>query len=85
MKYSFHPEAKTEFIESVRYYEDCQEGLGLDFSAEIFATIQKIIHFPNAWAKLPTNTSRCLPNRFPFGYEVSINPHLVVSCILIIH
>ncbi len=67
MKYSFHPEAQAEFIASVSYYEDCQEGLGLDFSGEVFSAIQRIIHFPKSWSKLSKNTRRCLTNRFPFG------------------
>ena len=41
MIYSFHPEARLEFLDAINYYEDCQEDLGLEFSREIFATIQK--------------------------------------------
>lgn len=32
MNFSFHPEADEEFGEGVTYYEDCESGLGLDFS-----------------------------------------------------
>jgi len=48
MKVSFHPEAKEEFFEAINYYEECQEGLGLEFAKEIYSTIQRIIHFPEA-------------------------------------
>ena len=72
MKYSFHPEAKEELLEAINYFEECRAGLGIEFSKEVFSTIQLIIHFPAAWSKFSENTRRCLTNRFPFGvlYQV---------------
>jgi hypothetical protein len=49
MTFSFHPEAKTEFLEAIDYYEDRERGLGYDFSIEVFATIQNIVTYPTAW------------------------------------
>ena len=46
MNFSFHPEADCEFIEAAAYYEDCAPGLGLDFSREIYATIQNALDYP---------------------------------------
>lgn len=73
MKVSFHPEARKEFFDEIKYYEDQQSGLGLEFSEEIYSAIQRIIHFPEAWSKLSANTRRCLTIRFPYGiiYQVS--------------
>jgi len=48
MKYSFHPSAKIELQEAINYYEEYQFGLGLKFAREIYSTIQRIIHFPEA-------------------------------------
>ncbi|MEW6684858.1 MAG: type II toxin-antitoxin system RelE/ParE family toxin [Candidatus Edwardsbacteria bacterium] len=81
MKYSFHPEAKKEFLEEINYYEECQAGLGLEFAKEIYSTIQRIIHFPTAWAKLSKNTRSCLTNRFPFGviYQVVEEEILIIG------
>jgi len=67
MKYSFHPQAEEELFEAIKYFEECKSGLGLEFSKEVFSTIQRIIHFPSAWPKFSENTRRCLTNRFPFG------------------
>jgi len=33
MNYAFHTEAEAEFLEAIAYYEACEPGLGLDFSA----------------------------------------------------
>ena len=65
MRYSFHSSAKKELNDAVSYYEECQEGLGLEFSQEVYSTIFRIIQFPEAWSILSENTRRCLTNRFP--------------------
>lgn len=81
MKYFFHPAARREFIESIDYYEKCQTGLGRRFAMEIFATIQLILQFPDAWPMLSKNTRRCLSRRFPFGvvYQVLGNEIIVIA------
>ncbi len=67
MNYFFLPEARIEFLNAVDYYESCSEGLGLEFSNDINATIQRIISYPYAWSEFSKNTRRCLTKRFPFG------------------
>lgn len=81
MKYSFHPDAKRELIEATSYYEECQEGLGLEFAKEVYATVQRISRFPSAWSKLSKHTRRCLTNRFPFGviYQVAKKEILIIA------
>ena len=83
MKYSFHPEAKKELLEAISYFEECRTGLGLDFSKEVFSTIQRIIHFPSAWSKLSENSRRCLTNRFPYGviYQI-IGKEVIIIAIM---
>ena len=67
MRFYFHPGARAEFDEAVTYYEECQGGLGLDFAEEVYATIARVLEYPDAWTPLSTNTRRCLVNRFPYG------------------
>jgi len=67
MKYLFHPEAEMELNVAIDYYEECKDGLGLEFANEIYKTIQRILAFPTAWQKLENEIRRCLTNRFPFG------------------
>lgn len=83
MKYSFHPEAKEEFFEAVKYFEECRSGLGLEFSKEVFSTVQRIIHLPSAWSKFSENTRRCLTTRFPFGiiYQI-IGKEVVIVAVM---
>jgi len=67
MKFYFHPDAEEEFDKAVDYYERCQPGLGLEFEEEVYATIVRIIQYPDAWSTLSRNSRRCLVSRFPFG------------------
>jgi hypothetical protein len=67
MKSHFHPEADREFDESVRYYENCRPGLGIEFAEDIYATISRISEYPDAWSPMSKNTRRCLASRFPYG------------------
>jgi hypothetical protein len=81
MRYSFHPEAKEEFLEAISYFEECRSEFGLEFSKEVFSTIQRIIHFPSAWSKFSENTRRCLTNRFPYGviYQIVSEEVLIIA------
>ena len=81
MNYSFHPEARIEFLEAIEYYENCSVGLGLDFSEEIYSSIQQILRFPFAWSSSSKNTRRCLAKRFPYGiiYAISENTIFVLA------
>jgi toxin ParE1/3/4 len=72
MTFSFHPEAKDEFNEAIEYYEDCESGLGYDFSIEVHAAIQNIVNYPTAWPIVEEDVRRCLVNRFPYGIIYSI-------------
>lgn len=57
------------------------EGLGYEFAAEIKKTIERIIQYPEAWAKLSEHTRRCRTNRFPYGilYQVREETLLIVA------
>jgi hypothetical protein len=67
LKYSFHPDAEKEINEAIDYYNECQDGLGLEFEKEVYSIIQNILSFPQAWTPFSANTRRCLTNRFPYG------------------
>jgi hypothetical protein len=67
MRCRFHPEAEVELNDSVDYYDERQEGLGLEFTKEVYAAIESISEFPLAWTPLSLNTRRRLLKRFPYG------------------
>ncbi len=67
MRYAFHPEAETEFVKAVEYYEEREEGLGYDFAVEIYSTIERILAHPKAWPIIEEDIRRSLVSRFPYG------------------
>lgn len=81
MNFAFHPEAETEFLEAIAYYEECAPGLGLDFSTEVRTAIQRILAYPLAWQVLEGEIRRALVHRFPYGvlYAVEENRIWIVA------
>ena len=67
MKFYFHPDAEAEFDGAVEYYEQFEAGLGFEFAEEVYATITRIIQYPEAGSALSKNSRRCLVSRFPYG------------------
>ena len=35
MKYSFHPEAESEFVHAIEYHEECKEGQAMQYAIVI--------------------------------------------------
>jgi plasmid stabilization system protein ParE len=83
MNFLFHPKAEDEFNNSIDYYEDCQQNLGLEFASEVYKVIQRIIDFPNSCQILSNKSRRCIINRFPFGviYYQKDN-HIIILAIM---
>lgn len=77
MKFDFHPEAETEFLNAISYYEDCEPGLGEDFSLEVYFCVQNVLSYPHAWPILEDDVRRCLINRFPYCVLYSIESDCV--------
>ncbi len=67
MTYLFHPEAESEFLEAINYYESKEKGLGYDFAVEVYSAVERIIAHPLAWPIIEENIRRTLVGRFPFG------------------
>jgi hypothetical protein len=79
--YSFHLDAEKELNDAIDYYNECQNGLGLEFAKEVYSIIQNIISFPKAWSSLSRHTRRCLTNRFPYGiiYQVTADEIFIIA------
>lgn len=83
MRYRFHPEAEIEFIKAIEYYEDQERELGLDFSIEVYKTVERILENPESWSLISKFIRRALVSRFPFGilyhYKKANNQVLIIS------
>lgn len=70
MIYSFHPGAEEEFIRAIEYYEEQERELGLEFSIEVYESIQRVVKYPNLWTNAGKNIRRNLQYRFPFDLPI---------------
>lgn len=61
-----HPEARTELIETVRYYELAQAGLGLDFRQRVEEAFAEIQIDPLRWRLRAHGYRRKDLTRFPY-------------------
>lgn len=67
MNVRFDPDAQTEYVEAVQYYEQQAQGLGARFIADVEQSIGRIVAYPETWGALTTNTRRILLEVFPYG------------------
>ena len=65
--YAFQPEAREELRDAVRYYEKAARGLGAEFSAEVRATIERLLLHPDSGPAFETGTRRKHLVRFPYS------------------
>ena len=63
----FYPDAQIELIESARYYEDRQSGLGKRFLEAIRNATQRIQLFPTIFQHIDGDLRRARVERFPYG------------------
>ncbi len=67
MQYRMLSVAAEDLAAAVSYYEEQSSGLGDRFLDEFEATVQRILHHPEAWQAVSANQRRCLFRRFPFA------------------
>lgn len=71
MTFSFHPEADTEFFKAINHYEECEGGLGYDFSIEVYSAIQNILEYPEAWPFLMMRYGDAKQTGFLLGFSTA--------------
>lgn len=70
----FDPDAKSEFLEAVRYYEECQAGLGRRFKEAVEVAIKNISTSPFRYRVLHRPFRRLLLFQFPYSIIFTIEP-----------
>jgi len=67
MRYWFHPAARIELLESIRYYESQQLGLGGRFLEAVTDAFNRIQAHPSMYRRISDTWRQCRIPRFPFG------------------
>jgi hypothetical protein len=83
MNLIFHPEAYEEMLESARFFEEKDAGLGFDLTDAIQESINRIIKFPLLGSIERRNIRKCLVRGFPFTILYEANPdHIFIAAIM---
>ena len=67
MNHWFHPEARTELLESLAYYNLQQAGLGQRFLDSLIEGLNRITAHPELYRVVIGNWRQCRIPRFPYG------------------
>ncbi|MBM3860161.1 MAG: type II toxin-antitoxin system RelE/ParE family toxin [Verrucomicrobia bacterium] len=82
----FHPEARQEFWESIRYYEAQQAGLARHFVHSVRAAVNRINQFPELATEIDPGVRQYRIQRFPYGLIYrSRADHLQVIAVMHLH
>lgn len=86
MRYGFSQAARVEFLDSIEYYEQQQPGLGSTFSEQVYATIERIMEFPDGWTPLDDTFHRCLVKQFPYALIYTVlDQVLIITAVMNLH
>ena len=65
--FRFHPEAREEFRDAVRWYRARDRRASSDFRVAVSSAIRDIAEAPQRWSKYLHGTRRFVMQRFPFS------------------
>jgi plasmid stabilization system protein ParE len=73
----FDPDARAEFLDTVRYYEECQKGLGRRFRIAVETAVYLVSQNPFLYRLLKAPFRRYLLPKFPYSIIYSIEPDYI--------
>jgi toxin ParE1/3/4 len=78
LSYFFHPEARSEHLDQVAFYEERMHGLGARYLDSFDHTIERICSFPERYPMTTApNVRRLSFNEFPFSVLYRSTPNAV--------
>ena len=83
MKVVFHPEAYDEMLESARFFNDKNPGLGADLINAVQDATRRLANFPKYGPVEHASIRKCLVRGFPFAilYEV-LNDRIFIAAVM---
>jgi plasmid stabilization system protein ParE len=75
--FRFHPEARDEFRDAVRWYRAQDRRASSDFRVAVSSAVRGIAEAPQRWPKYLYGTRRFVMQRFPFSVVYLDDPELV--------
>ena len=78
MNYRFLVSARSEFKDAVDYYNQRQEGLGIEFAQEVDVVVGRILADPTSYEKFSENIYSLRTKRFPYAVFYALDDETVV-------
>lgn len=78
MKYVFHPEALTEYADTVRYYTEQRTEVAQAFIDAIEDAVYRIRESPTRYNAIDDDVRRCMTRRFPYGILYTIEQDYIL-------
>jgi toxin ParE1/3/4 len=63
----FHPLAEQELLDAISYYEEQENGLGLDYLGEVEHSVNFLMRYPEAGSKVRDAIRRLTLPKFPYS------------------
>ena len=74
----FDPDAQSEFLAAVEYYEKCQDGLSRRFRLTVESHVVRICEMPFLFRVFHPPFRRCLISQFPYSIIFSVEPNFIM-------
>lgn len=77
----FDPDASSEFLAAIQYYEDCRPKLGKRFRDAVKDAVRKVCESPLSYRVVRKPFRKCLVQRFPYSiiYAVERDHILIIA------
>lgn len=81
----FHPLAEQELVDVASYYEEQNQGLGLDYLTEVEGAINLLINYPAAGVVVRGFVRRLILPKFPYSILYRIVDDNLIRILAIAH
>ena len=85
MRVIFHPLAVQELIDAAVYYEEENQGLGLEYLSEVERAANLLIRYPNSGSVIRGFVRRLILPRFPYSLLYRVVDEELIRILAVAH
>lgn len=78
MKYVFHPEALTEYADTVKYYQKQIIDLAQAFVDSIEDAVYQIREYPTRYLTIDEDVRHCMTRKFPYAILYTLEQEYIL-------
>lgn len=75
--FRFHPQAREEFREAIRWYRARNVNAGIEFRKAVSTAVREVVQSAGRWPRYLYGTHRYVLQRFPFSVVYLDDPEMV--------